>query len=66
MKLIRASRHFNKAKLYYQIYHELLMWFWPGNEMIELVSGMPAPQFADESSLVQGSDLVLGSSGSCV
>jgi hypothetical protein len=23
------------------------MWFWPVNEMIELVSGMPAPQFED-------------------
>jgi hypothetical protein len=28
------------------------MWFWPDNEMIELVSGMPAPQFEDESSLI--------------
>jgi hypothetical protein len=26
------------------------MWFWPVNEMTELVSGMPAPQFGDESS----------------
>jgi hypothetical protein len=25
------------------------MYFWPVNEMIELVSGMPAPQFRDES-----------------
>jgi hypothetical protein len=24
------------------------MWFWPVNEMIELVSGTPAPQFRDE------------------
>jgi hypothetical protein len=42
------------------------MWFWAVNEMIELVSGMPVPQFGDESSWVQGSELVLGSSGSCV
>jgi hypothetical protein len=42
------------------------MWFWPVNEMTELVSGMPAPQFGDESSFVRGSDLVQGSSGSCV
>jgi hypothetical protein len=27
------------------------MWFWLASEMIELVSGMPAPQFGDESSL---------------
>jgi hypothetical protein len=27
------------------------MWFWPLNEMIELVSGMPTPQFGDESLL---------------
>jgi hypothetical protein len=40
------------------------MWFWPVNEMIELVSGMPAPQFGDESSLSEGSELVQGSSGS--
>jgi hypothetical protein len=26
------------------------MWFWPVNGMIELVSGMPAPQYGDESS----------------
>jgi hypothetical protein len=24
------------------------MWLWPVNEMIEFVSGMPAPQFGDE------------------
>jgi hypothetical protein len=24
------------------------MWFWPVDERIELVSGMPAPQFGDE------------------
>jgi hypothetical protein len=28
----------------------LLMWFWPVNEMTKLVSGMPAPQFWEESS----------------
>jgi hypothetical protein len=42
------------------------MWFWPVNEMIELVSGMPAPQFGDKSSSVRGSELVQSSSGSCV
>jgi hypothetical protein len=40
------------------------MWFWPVNEMTELVSGMPAPQFGDESSSVRGSELAQGSSGS--
>jgi hypothetical protein len=40
------------------------MWFWPVNEMIELVSGMPASQFRDESSWVRGSELVQVSSGS--
>jgi hypothetical protein len=40
------------------------MWFWPVNEMIELVSGMPAPQFGDESSWVRGSELLQGLSGS--
>jgi hypothetical protein len=34
--------------------------------MIELVSGMPAPRFGDESSWVLGSELVQGWSGSCV
>jgi hypothetical protein len=28
------------------------MGFWPVNEMTELVSGMPAPQFGDESSSI--------------
>jgi hypothetical protein len=32
--------------------------------MIELLSGMPAPQFRDESLCVVGSELVQGSSGS--
>jgi hypothetical protein len=27
------------------------MWFWLVNEMIGLTSGMPEPQFGDESSL---------------
>jgi hypothetical protein len=26
------------------------MWFWPVNDIIELVFGVPAPQFDDESS----------------
>jgi hypothetical protein len=34
------------------------MCFWPFNEMIELVFGMPASQFRDESSWVRGSELV--------
>jgi hypothetical protein len=34
------------------------MRFWPVNEMTELVSGTPAPQFGDESSRVRGSELV--------
>jgi hypothetical protein len=33
------------------MFYQLLTWFWPVNEMTELVSGMPAPQFWDESSL---------------
>jgi hypothetical protein len=45
-KLIEEQRYVNKAKLFYQ----LLMLFWPVNEMIQLVSGMPTPQFGDESS----------------
>jgi hypothetical protein len=43
-----------------------MLWFWPVNKMIELVCGMPTPQVEDESSWVRGSDLVQGSSGSCV
>jgi hypothetical protein len=27
--------------------YQLLMWFWLFNETIELVSGMPVPQFGD-------------------
>jgi hypothetical protein len=42
------------------------MWFWPVNEMIELVSGMPAPQLGDETLGMRGSMLVQGSNGSCV
>jgi hypothetical protein len=34
--------------------------------MTEPVSGMPAPQLGDESSWMWGSELVQGSSGSCV
>jgi hypothetical protein len=36
------------------------MWFWAVNEMTELVSRMPAPQFGDESSWVRGSELIQG------
>jgi hypothetical protein len=42
------------------------MLFWHVNEIIEPVSGMPAPQFGDESSWVWGSELVQDSSGSRV
>jgi hypothetical protein len=38
------------------------MWLWPVNEMIKLVSGMPAAQFGDESFWVRGSELVQSSS----
>jgi hypothetical protein len=52
------------------MFYRLLVWFWPVNEVIELVSGMPAPPFGDESSLVRGTEPVQGSSGflrcSCV
>jgi hypothetical protein len=47
---MREQGYFSKAKFYYETFHKLLMWFWPVNEMTELVSGMPAPQFGDESS----------------
>jgi hypothetical protein len=40
------------------------MWLRPVNEMIELVSGMPTPQFGDESSWVQVSEFVKAWSGS--
>jgi hypothetical protein len=36
------------------------------NEKTELVSGIIAPHFGDESSWVRGSELIQGSSGSCV
>jgi hypothetical protein len=42
------------------------MWFWPVNEMFELVSDMPAPQFGDESSWVQEAELVQSLGVSCV
>jgi hypothetical protein len=32
------------------VFYQLLMRFRPVNEMTEVVSGMPAPQFGDESS----------------
>jgi hypothetical protein len=50
IKIKKEQRHFNKAKLYDKTFYQLLMWFWPVNAMIELVSGMPVPQFGDESS----------------
>jgi hypothetical protein len=40
------------------------MLFWAINEITELVSGMPEPQFRDESSWMRESGLVQGSSGS--
>lgn len=38
------------------------MWFWSANEIIELVPGIPVPQFRDESSWIRGSELVRSSS----
>jgi hypothetical protein len=32
------------------MFYQLLMWFLHVNEMSELVSGMPVPQFRDETS----------------
>jgi hypothetical protein len=32
------------------MFYQLLIWFWRVDEMIELVSGMSAPQFGDKSS----------------
>jgi hypothetical protein len=52
--------------LYNSIFYKLLMWFWPVDEMIELISGMPTPQSEDESSWMRGSELVQNSSSSCV
>jgi hypothetical protein len=49
--------------------YQLLMRFWPVNEineMTELVSCMPTPQFGDESSWMRGSELVEGLRGSYV
>jgi hypothetical protein len=45
-------------------FNQLLLWLWPVNEMIELVSGLPAPEFEDESFWLQGSELVQGSDDS--
>jgi hypothetical protein len=47
------------------VFYELLMWFWPVIDKIEIVSGMPAPQFGIDSKWVQGSEQVQGPSGSC-
>jgi hypothetical protein len=49
-KLIKEQRYFSKAKLYDLIFYQLLKLFWPVSEIIELVSGMLAPQCGDESS----------------
>jgi hypothetical protein len=47
---MKKQRYFSNAKLYDSIFYQfLLMWFRPVNEMIELVSGIPAPQFGDYS-----------------
>jgi hypothetical protein len=48
------------------IFFQLLIWFLHVNEMTEIVSGLPAPQYGEESSWVLGSELVQGSNGSCV
>jgi hypothetical protein len=50
------QRYFCKAKLHDCFINYML--FWPVNKMIQVVSDMPAPQFGDESSSVQGSELV--------
>jgi hypothetical protein len=49
MTLIKEQRYFSKPKLYDSVFYQLLMWFSPVNEMIELISGMPAPQFGYET-----------------
>jgi hypothetical protein len=38
-----------KARLHYRIFVQLLMWFLSVNKMPELVSGMPTPEFGNES-----------------
>jgi hypothetical protein len=39
------------GKLYDQIFYQFVTWFSAANEMTELDSGMPAPQFGEESLL---------------
>jgi hypothetical protein len=60
-KLIDEQSYFSKAKLYDFICYQILMWFWPVNEMIELVSGTPVAQFGAESSWVRAWELVQSS-----
>jgi hypothetical protein len=43
---------------YDYIAHQSLMWFWPINEMIEIVSVMLASQFKKKSSWMRGSELL--------
>jgi hypothetical protein len=62
---MKEQRNFSKAKLYDQMFYQLLMWFWPVNELIELVSSMPAPHSRDESSWLRGSELFQCLIGSC-
>jgi hypothetical protein len=47
--------YFSKAKLCDYTFYHLLMWFWHVHEMAELVSGIPAPHFGDESSWMRES-----------
>jgi hypothetical protein len=44
----------------------LLAWLRRANDIIELVSGMQTPQFGNEFSRVQGSEVIEISSVSCV
>jgi hypothetical protein len=65
-KLINEQRYFSDAELSDQPAYQLLMWFWSGIEIIQLVSCMSAPSFGDESSWVRWLELVQGSSGACI
>jgi hypothetical protein len=46
-------------------FYPLLMWLWPVHDINQRVSGMPSPQFGNESSWIRGSELVQRASG-CV
>jgi hypothetical protein len=57
IKINEGTKVFSQSKIIQLIFYQLLMWVLPVNEMIELVSVMPAPRFGDESSWVQESEL---------